>query len=152
VMYLLDPTPRRLSRIAKDEAQFEAALVTVRRIAVSAEEQDLLGVVETTYQKYKKDQDQIIASVHGQPPPEVHRIADEHPVSFVVAPCQKLLQINKDRMNATKDESQRVSHEGYVAMIFMGLAGPIGGLVVGYGVTRGLRRSIYQLSVRVHDL
>ena len=49
-------------------------------------------------------------------------------------------------------ESQRVSHEGYLAMLFMGLAGPIGGILVGFGVTRGLRRSIYKLSVRVQDL
>jgi signal transduction histidine kinase len=62
------------------------------------------------------------------------------------------LKINERKMTASAAESQRVSREGYLAMLFMGIAGPIGGLVVGYGVSRALRRSIYQLSVRVQDL
>jgi signal transduction histidine kinase len=36
-------------------------------------------------------------------------------------------------------------------MLFLGLAGPVGGLAIGYGVARGLRQSIYRLSVRVQD-
>jgi len=39
-----------------------------------------------------------------------------------------------------------------VALLVLGLAGPVGGLVMGYGVARGLRQSIYRLSVRVQDV
>src|SRR5262249_58289543 len=35
---------------------------------------------------------------------------------------------------------------------FLGLAGPVGGLIVGYGLTRGLKKSIYRMSVRVQDM
>jgi two-component system, NtrC family, sensor histidine kinase HydH len=55
-------------------------------------------------------------------------------------------------MAQVADESQRVSHDGFMAMLFLGLAGPVGGLLVGYGVTRGFRKSIYRLSVRVQDM
>jgi signal transduction histidine kinase len=37
-------------------------------------------------------------------------------------------------------------------MILLGLAGPASGAVIGYGIARGLRQSIYRLSVRVHDI
>ena len=112
----------------------------------------LLRTIEKTYDQYKTELDLLFAKAHGRTLPEVYKIADEHPVQLVVAPCKTLLEINRDKMAQSADESQRVSREGYMAMLFLGIAGPIGGLVVGYGVTRGLRRSIYQLSVRVQDL
>src|SRR5438094_457757 len=37
-------------------------------------------------------------------------------------------------------------------MVLLGLLGPAGGLIVGYGIARALSRSIYQLSVRVRDM
>ena len=156
-LYLLNPQPERLLRIEEAQTKFEAALDKVREISKTDEETTekervLFLTIESTYQQYKKEQDQLIEDAHGRPLPEVYKIADKHPVKFVVEPCQELLKINKDKMAESAGESQRVSREGYLAMLFLGVAGPIGGLAVGYGVTRGLRRSIYQLSVRVQDL
>src|SRR5262249_56689426 len=37
-------------------------------------------------------------------------------------------------------------------VLFLGVAGPAGGLIVGYGAARGLRQSLYRLSVRVQDV
>jgi two-component system, NtrC family, sensor histidine kinase HydH len=156
-LHLLNPQPERLRRIEEAQTNFEAALEKVREISATDEdttneESSLLRTIEDTYQKYKKEQDQLIKDAHGRPLPEVYKIADKHPVRLVVVPCKELLKINEGKMTASAAESQRVSREGYLAMLFMGIAGPIGGLVVGYGVSRGLRRSIYQLSVRVQDL
>jgi signal transduction histidine kinase len=39
-----------------------------------------------------------------------------------------------------------------VALWVLGLAGPLGGLIGGFGVARGLSRSVAQLSVRLNDL
>ncbi|HEY1860293.1 MAG TPA: ATP-binding protein, partial [Gemmataceae bacterium] len=36
--------------------------------------------------------------------------------------------------------------------VFLGLAGPVSGLIIGYSVARGISRSIYRLSVRVQDV
>src|SRR5207244_1963010 len=149
---LLDPQAERLKRVEDDQEKFEKALDDARQVSTTDEEQALLKTIEETYQQYKKEQDQLIMDAHGRPLPEVYKIADRHPVRLVVVPCQKLLNINEAKMEETRDESSRVSREGYLAMLFLGLAGPIGGLAVGFGVTRGLRRSIYRLSVRVQDL
>jgi two-component system, NtrC family, sensor histidine kinase HydH len=151
-LYLSDPNPARLNRIAEDQKRFEDALEIARGVSTTNEEQALLRTIETTYEQYKIEQDQLITAAHGRPLPEVYKIDDKHPVKLVIRPCLELLKKNEKKMKESADESQRVSREGYVAMLFLGLAGPIGGLVMGYGVTRGLRRSIYQLSVRVQDL
>src|SRR5262249_23599132 len=39
-----------------------------------------------------------------------------------------------------------------LAMVVLGVLGPVSGLIGGYGIARGLSRSIYQLSVRVQDM
>ena len=62
------------------------------------------------------------------------------------------MRVNKEQMGRTAEESLRVSRQASWAMLLLGLAGPVGGLVIGYGVARGLSRSIYRLSVRVKDL
>jgi two-component system, NtrC family, sensor histidine kinase HydH len=158
-LHLLQPEQKeRLDRIADAQKKFEEALNKVRDISTTDanttdEEKSLLRTIEDAYQIYKKDQDQLIADTRaGLGVPGAIKAADKHAVSFVVVPCQKLLKINDGKMQESSAESLRLSREGYLAMLFLGIAGPIGGLVVGYGVTRGLRRSIYQLSVRVQDL
>jgi signal transduction histidine kinase len=55
-------------------------------------------------------------------------------------------------MNQTAEDSQRLAEQGYLAMILLGVVGPVGGLVMGYGMARALRQSIYRLSVRVQDM
>jgi signal transduction histidine kinase len=56
------------------------------------------------------------------------------------------------KMNATFNESEDVSKQAQRSMLLVGLVGPVAGLIIGYGMARGLSRSIYQLSVRVQDM
>jgi two-component system sensor histidine kinase HydH len=70
----------------------------------------------------------------------------------VIDPCNELLQLENKQLHEVAADSQHVSQEAYLALLILGLAGPIGGLVMGYGVARGLRQSIYRLSVRVQDM
>ena len=55
-------------------------------------------------------------------------------------------------MDAAAQENLSASRQANAAMILLGLAGPVGGLVMGYGMARGLSRSIYRLSVHVKDM
>jgi signal transduction histidine kinase len=153
LLYLMDPQPDRLGRIAEDQQLFEDALLPARRSAKSPEEQDVLHEIESGYAQYKEEQDRLRAAVEHKPAAEFAKLVDSHPIKgLVVEPCQKLLTINKDKMNRTAAESQRVSSQVTWAMLVLGLAGPVGGLIMGYGVARGLRRSLYRLSVRVQDV
>src|SRR5262249_2417645 len=125
----------------------------VQRAAQGPEEEACVHQIETRYEHYQREQAELRAS----PPPqlsasEVPRLMDAHPLRRVVEPCQELLRINKEKMNQIADESLHVSRPGNRAMLLVGLAGPVGGIVVGYGVARGLSRSLYRLSVRVQDM
>jgi len=152
LLYLLDPRPERLGPIQEDQDSFESALTLARQVSQAPEEQRQISAIEEGYQAYKMEQAKLRAATQGEALHKAYQAADSHRVRLVVNPCQELLRLNKEKMSHVAEESQRVSHDGFMAMLFLGLAGPLGGLVVGYGVTRGFKKSIYRLSVRVQDM
>src|SRR5262249_43423462 len=68
------------------------------------------------------------------------------------APCQDLLHVSEAHMEQTFQESDHASQRARQALLFLALGGPISGLLCGYGIARGLSRSIYQLSVRLQSM
>jgi signal transduction histidine kinase len=73
--------------------------------------------------------------------------ADAHPVDNVVEPCLDWLKANEAVMQQTANDSEVLSRRIRFTMVLLGILGPASGLIGGYGVARGLSRSIYQLSV-----
>ena len=151
---LIDPTHSRSAPIEKAQREFESALDDVRRVANNEQERAYVREIAEGYGRYQKE----LASLSSElahtpvPPGDFHKLADAHPVNHIVEPCQKLLDVNKKEMEVTAQEGGRVSHLVTMAMIGLGLVGPLSGLVGGYGIARGLSRTIYQLSVRAHDV
>jgi signal transduction histidine kinase len=152
-LYLMDPSPQRVSRIRADHELIEQALQVVRNSANTAEEQAKIQEIERGYRQYQSEIDQLLAT----PPKamlrtELAKFADTHPVDRVVTPSQELVQINKEMMEKTSEESRRVASQARLILVLLGLVGPAGGLLVGYTIARALSRSLYQLSVRVRDM
>lgn len=152
-LYLIDPKDERLKPIAEDERGFEGALHNAARSVDTPEEQACVRKIETGYQEYQKELAQLRAEVvRLGPRTNFGQLADAHPVRHVVEPCQELLRVNQEAIDQTAQESNRVSRQAHLAMLLLGVLGPLGGLLIGYGIARGLSRSIYQFSVRVQDM
>jgi signal transduction histidine kinase len=150
---LVDPSPARQTAIHEAQARFEESLRQVRKAAKSPDEQHGVKAIEAGYERYQKELALLRAEVErAGPQANLGKLADAHPVAHVVDACQDLLQLNKEAMEETALESNRVSTQAHLALLFLGLAGPTGGVIIGYGVARGLARSIYQLSVRVQSM
>jgi signal transduction histidine kinase len=149
-IYVIEPTAARHAPIAEDHRGFEIALEHAQDAANTAKESDLVQAIQIGYQRYR-------AQLKQNPPrPEVQgdllHWADAHPIQHLVAPCQQLLAENKATMEQTARESEAVSQQAQLAMIFLGLLGPIGGLICGFGIARGVSRSIARLSVHLQDV
>jgi len=152
-IYLLDPQQKRLEPIQTAHKQFEEALRVVKETVHTAAEIDRVRAVEDGYRQYHDE----LASLRktfagGALPANLGVVADAHPVSHVVEPCEDLLRLNNDMMEQTHRQSDAVGRQAQWTMLLLGLLGPVGGLIIGYGVARGLSRSIYQLSVRLQDV
>jgi signal transduction histidine kinase len=149
----IDPTHPRNEPIHKAEKDFEAALEEARRAANSPQEQVYVRAIAEGYERYRRDLAKLPAELaRAGKTPDLHKLADAHPVKHIVDPCQALLEVNQKEMQDTVQEGERVSRRVTLGMILLGLIAPLSGLVSGYGIARGLSRHIYQLSVRVHDV
>jgi signal transduction histidine kinase len=152
-LYLIEPTPDLLARINGDQDGFETALASVKKVIHTSDEIGYVQQIEQGYQQYHDELAQLREDVrHGQRQSDLAKLVDAHPIRHVVKPCQDLLQVSQERMEETLQESDRVSRDAQWALLLLALGGPLGGLVCGYGIARGLSRSIYQLSVRVQDI
>jgi signal transduction histidine kinase len=152
-LYLIAPAPDRLDVVRQDQQRFEQCLADARRSPGTPEQQDYLTRIADGYAKYREEFEALRGKAErGEPLPGVDTLIQTNPVHHVIDPCRELSQLNEQRMTDTSRQSEGVSKELSVAMLLLGLGGPASGLIVGYGMARGLSRSIYQLSVRVQDV
>jgi signal transduction histidine kinase len=75
------------------------------------------------------------------------RILEKDSLPAVVA----LRNLNNDQIEAAEQELKRTVKWFAWGLVAVGCIGSFGGILLGYGVARALRQSIYQLSVRIRD-
>ena len=145
----------QLQAVLQDEQHFNEALDVVRQTVTTEEQKACVRDIEQQYKQYKnylEDQAKRRRVAEVKPAQSLTELVDAHPLHLVVDPCEKLLRLNREQMDLVADESRTAGQRGNLALLLLGLTGPISGLVMGYGVSRGLSRSIYRLSVRVQDM
>jgi signal transduction histidine kinase len=152
-LFLINPTPERHRRIEEDHEGFATSLRLAKHSANTPQKQALVREIEAGYQRYQGELGQLKQEVKRDGPlTEFGKLMDAHPIRHVIDPCHELLTLNKTRMEETAEESDRVSKQAHLAMLVLGIVGPLGGLIMGYGMAQGLSRSITRLSIRVQDM
>jgi two-component system, NtrC family, sensor histidine kinase HydH len=150
-LVIIDPNDERKERVEADHVGFEHALDKVRHTAHQPLEAALVKKIENEYKRYREE---LAASpLPATPRPlDLARWADAHPIRYLQEPCQELLKLNKSEIDQTASESEAVSRDAQMWMLFAGLLGPASGLVIGFGIARALSRSIARLNVRLEDV
>ncbi len=150
---LVDPAHARDDPVRKIRKAFEESLERTARSAHTPEEHAYARAIRAGYERYRHELGLIPAELARLGPnPDLHTLHDSHPVRYVVEPCQELLRVNKEQMEQTAHESEQLSQLVRLAMLGLGIVAPLSGLLSGFGIARGLSRSIYQLRVRVQDI
>ena len=147
-------------READDDVKVQ--LDKAERVASNPRERAYIQDIRTGYQLYRKGLGEMRDELRKMrddmkkdpkhTPLNLHELANRHPVNHVVEPCQDLVRFTKDQMEQTVQHAEDVSHMVRLAMLGLGVIAPFSGLLSGFGIARGLTRSIYQLSVRVQDM
>jgi signal transduction histidine kinase len=151
--YLIDPHQALLEEIQQVDQAFQESMVHAQQAATTQAEQTLVHQIEGGYSRYQREFERLRAEVGRTGPRRNFRgLADANPIRHVVEPCEELLRINKDMMLQTSQESDAFSRLLRLTLLLLGVGGPLSGLIIGYGMARGLSRSIYQLSVRIQDM
>jgi signal transduction histidine kinase len=154
LLYLSRPSAAERDQIAEEEQAFAQSLDRARAAARSERERRLIAAIDDGYRQYHDEMARLRAEVaRREPPSDFQRLlAETHPIRHVVDPCQELRQVSKDQLEETARESEKVSRLAWLVLLLVGLVGPVGGLLLGYGIVRGLNRSLARLQLRVHDV
>lgn len=153
LLYLIRPTAEGLVQIEEDEARFEGAFELAQVSANTPEEEALLRKIHAGFATYQHEMEQLRADVaRSGPRRDFAQLAQEHPIRHIVLPCQELGRLNLDHLERTSSDSNALSARWRTVLLLLGVAGPLGGLIAGYGITQGLTRSITKLRVRVRDV
>ncbi len=156
---LIDREHKEDQPIRDANAAVADQLRRAEQVAYSPQERALLQRIRDGYQRYRNELSTMSAELEAMrkdpsrhTAPNLHKLAKRHPVNYVVDPCQDLVRLTKRQMEETVQEGEHVSRLVRLAMLGLGVIAPLSGLLSGYGIARGLTRSIYQLSVRVQDM
>jgi signal transduction histidine kinase len=152
-LYLNAPDPSLLETIHADHGRFEEHLGRAKDMANTPKEHACIRAIEQGYNRYLSEFERMGEEARRYGPQQKFRkLADSHPLRHVLDPCEEYFQINEKLMADAVEESNRVSERLHLTMLLFGLGGPLGGLLSGYGIARGLSRSIHRLSVQVQGM
>ncbi|MFN4259572.1 MAG: ATP-binding protein [Gemmataceae bacterium] len=153
LLYLVDPNPPLLEEIKNINQDLQQSLERAKQSAYTDQEKQLVQQIEDGYDRYLREFEHRKAEIDRTGPrTDFAQLANSNPIRHVVVPCEELQLVNERMMRSTALENERVSAKLRLALVLVGLVGPLSGLIIGYGVTRGLTRTIYRLSVHVHDI
>lgn len=149
LVLVADQSEARREVVRDDLGRVDEALTTLRRTAAHPGDARLVGVIVRDYAAYR---DRLGLDRLPQPPGtmgDVARWSDDHHMADLLAPCQELADRQQERMNAGLATSETQSSRAGRALVGLGLAGILAGLLSGYATARGLTRRVAQLFVRV---
>lgn len=151
-LYVMDMSPERWAKVARDQSKFESILGEIRTWPLSDEENKVIAAIEAGYKRYQYELQLATNSPVGPTKKDCLDWSDAHQVHYIVLPCEQLLSLNREAMQATVEQSAQEGRQARVWMILLGVLGGAGGLIGGFGVAWGLSRSITRLNVRLHDV
>jgi two-component system sensor histidine kinase HydH len=141
-IYLVDPAPQRLAPIENSESNFEKALELARVAVAGEQDRARIRDIEAGYHRYRDEMARLRESAHaGQPAVDVQQFVEAHPLRDAVKPCEDLVRASRDAMGQTSEDNACLSERLSLALLLLGLGGPAGGLLSGYGIARGLSRA-----------
>jgi signal transduction histidine kinase len=150
---LVDADHARQAPIDEAHRNFEKALDKARRSASTQREREAVGAIAEGYGEYQKQLVELQQEIaHAGKQADLHKLVDAHPIRLVTDPCQELVRINQEEIVDTVTETEQLGHWVRLTLVGLGVVGPLSGLLAGFGIARGLSRSIGQLSVRVQDM
>src|SRR5262249_8845752 len=110
-VYVMDMTPERWAKVARDQAAFERILAEIRARSTSDDEWTVLNAIEDGYARYRSELESAKRTPIGPSNKEYLAWCDAHPIRYIVVPCEKLLEVNRKAMQETVEASVQRGRE-----------------------------------------
>jgi signal transduction histidine kinase len=126
-------------------------LAEAERTAVTPREQELIACVKDGYNRFFAEFDRITRPGAGGSPGQVRELVRDAVLNKVVEPAQEFLDYNEVQIGGNSTDNQQTATHTVYGLLLLAVCGPLSGLLAGFGIARGLSRSLVRLSVPVRD-
>lgn len=125
-------------------------LTEAKELADKEQESRLVGRLEESFEGYdRRWQEHLEAG--GAAREQGTKAAIQTVLTEMLPTCHKLRAFNAREIELSEEVHGRTVKWMAWGLIGVGTVGALAGVLLGYGAARGLRRSIYRLSVRIRD-
>lgn len=134
--------------------QGEAAgwLDEAKRLANSSQELELIAEIEQGYRQFLAE----YQKVNSDPPPEeqrgvILRLVQHVTKDEILRPAAEYRDLNQRLMAAASQRDQKIADRMGLTLLLLGMCGAVAGLLAGFGIARGVGRSMVQLAVPIRN-
>jgi two-component system, NtrC family, sensor histidine kinase HydH len=120
--------------------------------AVTPVERDLIGRVHKGYELFFTDFEDLLQAPRAEDLRDrVRALAENTLDPEILQPAQKYLDINEQELKDNNDANQHIADNMVLALLLLGVGGPVSGLLAAFGISLAVSHSIVRLSVPVRD-
>jgi len=150
--FLLTGDRAPLATVPALQAEAAGWIERAKGLADSPQEAQLIAEIEQGYAQFLEEH----RKVNHDPPPQEQRGAILHLVQHVtkeeiLGPAAEYRDLNQTLMAAASQRGQRIADHMGVTLLLLGMCGAVAGLLAGFGIARGVQRSMVQLAVPIRD-
>jgi signal transduction histidine kinase len=150
--FLLTGDRRHLEAVPTLRQETDRWLSEAERLAKTPREETLITQVRQGYDRFFEEFHRLSHQIPvGGVPREVRELVDNLITKDILPPAQAYLTINEEAVETTSHQNQVLAERLVLALLLLGTCGAVAGLLTGYGLARGISRSIVQLSVPIRD-
>jgi two-component system sensor histidine kinase HydH len=125
------------------------------RLSDSPRENELMARAKRGYARFFSEFDQL--TEQSRPgttgaTEDVEQLIDRVLTEELLRPVHEYLDFNEDVVTETSKLNQTQTDRMTLVLLLLGTSGAVAGLLAGFGIARGISRSIVQLSVPIRDV
>ncbi|HEV3340904.1 MAG TPA: ATP-binding protein [Pirellulales bacterium] len=149
--YLREGDARYLDEVPSLEQTTERLLTAARQSARRNRELDFISEIEQGCRQFFDEIDRARDS--GSVELAVGElVADTRIERDIFQPARDYIDYHRKIVEETRRETQAMAERMGLGLLLLGICGSVAGLLAGFGIARGISRSIVQLSVPVHGV
>src|SRR5262245_2333923 len=154
--FLLTGDPTHLDAVPGLRRETGEWLDRAELLAETRSERDLIARVRRGYDHLFREFDHVAAgkgdrSTRTSGSREVRQLVDDVINKEILPPAHAYLDENEKAAERTSRKNEAMARRLALALVILGGCGAAAGLLAGYGIARGISRSIVRLSVPVRD-
>lgn len=144
--FLLTGERAHLRAIPERCAQAEFWLSETERLVDDDDERELVRRVREGYERFRKESSRLASSASDAGTRSaVERLSSDMGLRDVLTPARELLGLEEKLVHQSGDYNQGLARQIAMVLWLLGSCGSAAGLVAGFGIARGVSRSIVEL-------